>query len=237
MQGTENRPQSNNPNQTPSSRSVRILLADDDAVIRGMVGGLLRRWGYEPEIVSDGEAAWAILDSDTPPDLAILDWVMPALDGIEVTRRLREKYPLRTLHVILLTAKGDSADAVYGFGAGADDYIPKQFDQMELRARIKVGERIVLMQRALEQRVRELEAAASRIGQLEGILPICSYCKNVRDDKDYWQQVESYISDRSNAIFSHSICPACYEKHVAGEIERFKREREQMKQREADRQP
>ena len=119
------------------------------------------------------------------------------------------------LYIIMLTAKTDKEDLVDGLDAGADDYITKPFDRQELRARIGVGVRIAELQKNLAYRVVELEAALSRVRQLQGLLPICSYCKRVRDDQNYWQQVDSYVSKHTEVEFSHSICPACYDRLVA----------------------
>ncbi|MBI3948890.1 MAG: hypothetical protein HY314_00305 [Acidobacteria bacterium] len=116
----------------------------------------------------------------------------------------------RVLEVTLTRWEYEVVIACDGTEAGADDYVTKPFDRDELHARVQVGARVVELQRALASRVRELEEALSRVKLLEGILPICSYCKQVRDDRNYWQQVESYITDRSEVRFSHSICPACY---------------------------
>lgn len=198
---------------------MRILIAEDDLVSRKMLEATLARWGYEVVITSDGEAAWEALQQPDAPGIAILDWMMPGLDGVEVCRRLRARQRGDATYVILLTAKGNTADVVSGLQAGADDYVVKPFDREELRARLQAGIRIVTLQIALGLRVRELEEAMARVKTLQGLLPICSYCKRVRNDGDYWQQVEGYISDHSDARFSHGICPDCYESVVRPQLE------------------
>ncbi|HYV18382.1 MAG TPA: response regulator transcription factor [Verrucomicrobiae bacterium] len=204
---------------------MRILIAEDDLVSRKMLEATLTRWGYEVLVTCDGQAALQALTGPDAPRVAILDWMMPSLDGVDVCRRIREGSVAQPPYVILLTAKGNKEDIVSGLEAGADDYIIKPFDREELRARLQAGLRIVTLQNQLAARVRELEEAIARIRTLQGLLPICSYCKRVRNDGDYWQQVESYISDHSDARFSHGICPDCYESVVRPQLQTLTGER------------
>lgn len=125
-------------------------------------------------------------------------------------------------YVIMLTAKSEKQDVVAGLCAGADDYITKPFNRLELHARIKVGIRIAELQKTAADRVVELELALSRVKQLQGLLPICSYCKKVRDDQNYWQQVDSYITKHSEVEFSHGICPDCYVRLVEPQMKKLK---------------
>ncbi len=120
----------------------------------------------------------------------------------------------------MLTAKTEKTDIVEGLKAGANDYITKPFDRQELRARVQVGETVVNLQRNLAARVRELEIALGTVKRLQGILPICSYCKQIRDDKNYWQQVDTYIAEHTDTQFSHGICPDCYESVFKAQLER-----------------
>src|SRR5207248_10993171 len=103
---------------------------------------------------------------------------------------------------------------VEGLTAGADDYVIKPFDRAELKARINAGERILRLQAELAARVKELEFALASVKLLQGLLPICCYCKKIRDDKNYWQQVDTYVLDHSVIRFSHGICPDCLEQQV-----------------------
>ncbi|MDP6354437.1 MAG: response regulator transcription factor [Planctomycetota bacterium] len=205
---------------------MRILIAEDELVARRVIKKSLETWGYEVIAAENGNEAWEELDGDDAPRLAILDWVMPGQDGIEVCRRVREKETDRSTYIILLTAKARTEDIVTGLQTGADDYIKKPFDRDELRARLEVGLRIIGMQDSLSQRVHELETALSHIKQLRGLLPICSYCKAIRNESEYWEDLESYLRDNSEADFSHSICPKCYEDIVKPEIEMLKRQRQ-----------
>lgn len=189
---------------------MKILIAEDDPVSRCLLEATLVKSGYEVTVTSDGHQAWEALQRDAPA-VAILDWMMPGIDGIEVCRRVRSIQTSTPPYLILLTAKTEKGDIVQGLDSGADDYVTKPFDRLELQSRISVGLRIGELQRNLANRIVELEAALARVNQLQGLLPICSYCKKVRDDQNYWQQVDFYISKHSEVEFSHSICPTCFE--------------------------
>ena len=164
---------------------MRILIAEDDPVSRRMLEATLQKWGHPIVAVEDGAAAWRALEPANAPQLAILDWMMPGMDGVEVCRKIRQSAKRLPTYAILLTAKGQKEDIVKGFDAGADDYVTKPFDREELRARINVGVRIVELQTQLGDRVKELETAIAREKLLVGLLPICCYCKKVRSDENY----------------------------------------------------
>jgi phosphoserine phosphatase RsbU/P len=198
---------------------MKILIAEDDAISRRVLEATLARWGYDLVVTTDGTQAWEGLQGQDTPRLAVLDWMMPGMDGVEVCKRVREiKSPTPT-YIILLTAREEKVDIVTGLDAGADDYITKPFDREELRARIRAGERIVNLQQNLAERVRELQEALDHVKQLQGILPICMYCKKIRNDDKYWQAVEEYIVEHSHADFSHGICPECWETVVQPQFE------------------
>ena len=134
------------------------------------------------------------------------------------------------MYLLLVTARESRGDVVAGLDAGADDYIIKPFDPEELRARVAVGVRVLGLQQKLAERVAELQDALSNVKQLRGLLPICSYCKRIRGDDQYWQQVEGYISDHSQAQFSHGICPQCYET-LSAELNEMSRAKQQNQRR------
>ncbi len=198
---------------------MRVLIAEDDAVSRRILETLLCKWGYEVTTTRDGEAAWNALQEPDAPSLAILDIMMPGIDGLEVCRRVRQSPITIPPYIILLTANHGVREIVKGIEAGADDYLTKPYDRDELRVRVQVGERIVALQTKLADQVQQLEAALGHVKQLQGILPICSYCKKIRNDSNYWQNVESYVTDHSQAEFSHGICPTCYETTVKPQLE------------------
>jgi len=213
----------------PVAPAVRVLIAEDDPTSCRLLEATLARWGYRVVVARDGVEAWGVLQEADPPPIAVLDWMMPGMDGIDVCRRAREAAGATPPYFILLTAKGQREDVVTGLEAGADDYVTKPFDRAELRARIEVGVRVVSLRQALADRVRALEEALSRVKQLQGLLPICAYCKKVRNDQNYWQQVETYVSEHSEARFSHSVCPACYETVVKPELEDFRRRQDRAR--------
>lgn len=198
---------------------MKILIAEDDDVSRRVLQLTLAAAGHEIVQTKNGIEALAVLDSGAAPPLWILDWMMPGADGLEVCRRVRGLPTDLPIYLILLTARTNKSYVVEGLEAGANDYITKPFDRQELRARVQVGETIIKLQQSLRQRVEELEDALAKVKQLQGILPICSYCKNVRDDQNYWQQVETYISAHTDTQFSHSICPNCYESIVQPQLD------------------
>ena len=147
-----------------------------------------------------------------PPMLALLDRSMPEADGMTLCTEIRNDPTLRSIYVILLTARDTHEDIVNGLDGGADEYMTKPFDWEMLRARLQAGARIASLQRDLSARVHELQQALASVKQLSGLLPICSYCKRIRDDGDYWQQLETYLATHSQAEFSHGICPPCLER-------------------------
>ena len=190
---------------------MKVLIAEDDRVTGELLDRTLRRWQYDTTLVSDGHEAWAHLGQTTVPTLAILDWMMPGMDGPDICKRVRAELPLANMYLMLVTAREARRDLIAGLDAGADDYIVKPFDADELRARISVGVRVIALQEKLAERVEQLQAALSSVKQLRGLLPICSYCKRIRGDNQYWQQVEGYLAEHSDAQFSHGICPTCFD--------------------------
>jgi phosphoserine phosphatase RsbU/P len=194
---------------------MKILVAEDDAVARKILAATLERLGWNVVTAKDGNAAWELFETlkgNSAPELAVLDWMMPGLEGIEICRRLRSTPGFEFVYIILLTSRGDKEDLADGLAAGANDYIAKPFDPVELEARVRVGVRMVSLQRTLAARVTELEAALGEVRALQGLLPICSYCKKVRNEANYWEQVDSYLTSHSGLELTHGICPACLDK-------------------------
>jgi sigma-B regulation protein RsbU (phosphoserine phosphatase) len=200
---------------------MRVLIAEDDMVSCRVLEATLIKWGHEVVVAGDGDAALAVLEGANAPPLAILDWMMPGVDGIELCRRVRGIPTATPPYLILLTAKSGKENVVTGLDAGANDYLTKPFDRAELRARVQVGVRVLELQGTLAARARELEAALSQVKHLQGLLPICSYCKKIRDEQNYWHRVESYISEHAEVEFSHGICPACYAEVVQPQLDQM----------------
>jgi DNA-binding response OmpR family regulator len=200
---------------------MKVLIADDDRVIRRILEAALTEWGYGTVAVADGLSAWEALRAPDAPRFAILDWLMPGLDGLEVCRRVRELPTRLPPYLLLLTVRDTRPDIVAGLRGGADDYMTKPFDHNELHARLQTGLRILRLQEELAAELRRSQQALELVKQLQGLLPICGYCKRIRDDQDAWQQLEDYISAHSEARFSHGVCPRCWEEHVGPELRRM----------------
>jgi len=152
---------------TDGGEIVRVLIAEDDPVSRLMLQATLRKCGHDAVVACDGREALSILEQDAAPELAILDWMMPEMDGPEVCRRIRQNSTSSPVYIILLTAKSQRGDLIVGLGAGADDYIPKPFNHQELYARLQIGFRVADLQRKLADRVNDLEIALMRLGRAQ----------------------------------------------------------------------
>ncbi|MBE7466922.1 MAG: response regulator transcription factor [Planctomycetes bacterium] len=190
---------------------MKILIADDDRTTLHLLEAHLLRWNHEPILATDGTQALQRMTEPGAPSMAILDWIMPGTHGDRLCHELRTQLAHTPPYLILLTGKSDRDDMVRGFEAGADDYVLKPFHEAELHARVRAGIRILDMQHRLGARVNELEEALARIKTLQGLLPICAWCNKIRDDRNYWQKVETYLSDHSDVRFTHCICPECRE--------------------------
>ena len=202
---------------------MKLLIAEDDAMSQIMLKAMVAKAGYDPILTGDGLSAYEVLSKPDAPKLAILDWMMPGMDGVEVCRKVREIKTSNPPYLILLTSRDNREDIVKGLKSGANDYIVKPYDVEELQVRIGVGRKVVDLQASLAGRIAELQAALAQIKTLQGILPICMYCKKIRDDKQYWQQVESYVSTHTEAQFSHGVCPDCYKKYLQPELDRLRK--------------
>jgi phosphoserine phosphatase RsbU/P len=188
---------------------MRILIAEDDATSRIVLATVLTKDGYDVTATDDGGAAWEVLQKPEAPRLAILDLMMPGIDGLELVRRVRAIPSVAPPYLIIVSTKSEKSDVISALDAGANDYLTKPFDPGELRARIEVGRRMIEMRFELNEKVKQLKQALAEVRTLKGIVPICANCKNVRDDQGYWNRVESYLNEHTEADFTHAVCPDC----------------------------
>lgn len=187
-----------------------VLIVDDNVENVRVLGNILRKGEYRVSAVTDGEQALRLIE-EILPDIVLLDILMPDPDGFTVCRRMKASSRIRDIPVIFLTALDDTDRIVEGFRLGAVDYVTKPFNAAELLARI--GTHVALKEALVAQTrtVAELREAIGKIRALTGLLPICAQCKSIRDDEGYWKRVEEYVSEHSNARFTHGLCPDCME--------------------------
>lgn len=200
---------------------MKILIAEDDLSLQLILKTTLSKMGHDPVVTDNGRAACELMLKPDAPKLAILDWMMSGMEGVEVCRKVRESERYTPAYIIILTIRNNAEDIVKGLKAGANDYIVKPYNVEELQVRVGVGCRIVEMQAAMAEQIKKLQAAMAQIKTLRGLLPICTYCKKIRDDKQYWQQLESYIVAHTEVRLSHGVCPDCYRKHVQPQLDGF----------------
>jgi DNA-binding response OmpR family regulator len=183
---------------------VNVLIVEDDPVTRRILASQVSGLGHSVDVAAGGEEAWELLGGVRYP-LLICDWMLPGMTGLELCRRIRARDTESYTYIILLTSLSGKERYLEAMEAGVDDFITKPPDIEQLGARIRVGERIL----GLERQVRNLE----------GLLPICSYCKRIRGESDRWEPIERYLSQRTESRLSHGICPTCYELHVRPQLD------------------
>lgn len=185
-------------------KNAVILAVDDNLTNLQILLDYLTDAGFKIIVAEDGEEALERAEFACP-DLILLDVMMPGIDGFETCRRLKENPKTKEIPIIFITALSGPTDKVKGFESGGTDYIAKPFYQEEVLARITAHLTIRRQQKALEE-------ALDKVKLLSGFLPICCNCKKIRNDTGYWEQIEVYIRDHSEAEFSHGICPECMKK-------------------------
>jgi DNA-binding response OmpR family regulator len=193
---------------------MKILIAEDEKISRRILETTLIKDGHDVVAVEDGVKALDSVEKEVP-DMLITDWMMPDLDGVELCSRVRALDLPSYIYIIFLTALTQKEKIIEGLDAGADDYITKPFERTELLARVRAGERVIQLERSLRQKNNELSEALACVKELKGLLPICMFCKKIRNDENYWQKLEEYLAEHTGADFSHSICPECLQKHYS----------------------
>ncbi len=188
---------------------MKILVAEDEYTTRMMVQVCLENWGYSVASVADGKAAWQILSGEKPPKIAILDWEMPEINGMELCRKIKSMERNTPIHVIMLTARDSKTDITQGFDAGAGDYITKPFNDDELRARIRVAERIVTIQSSLDSSLQELKEALNLVEALEEPVVICEKCRKIEGHDGFWKDPQDLLKYPVDPRFMQVDCPAC----------------------------
>lgn len=185
---------------------MQILIAEDDKISRKLLTRLLKGFGHKVIQAENGLEGWSLWLEHRYP-LVISDWIMPDMSGIELCQKIRSVNQTKYTYIIMLTSMTGRDNYNEAMDAGVDDFMTKPFDRDLIYTRIRVAERILNLQQ--------------EISTLSGLLPICSYCKNIRDDNNYWLRVESYFKKHSDVQFSHGICPDCYEKIVKPKLEKL----------------
>jgi len=201
------------------SKQFKVLVTDDNPDILLLSTMLLTRAGYEVLEAATGEACLVAVRT-YHPDLVLLDVMLPGMSGIEVCRQIKSDENLKDIFVILASGIQVSSELqADGLDIGADGYFIRPISNREFLARVQAGERIKRAEDALRTKERQqqelishLEEALAEIKTLKGFIPICASCKKIRDDEGYWNQLEAYISKRTDAVFSHGLCPECAEK-------------------------
>jgi len=175
---------------------MKVLIVEDDLIASRVLEAALTKLGHEALVAEDGEAAWQILRTQ-PVRAVVSDWQMPRLNGLELCQRIRSKKGDYVYFILLTQMEATEKNLHEATDAGVDDFLGKPIDPAQLWMRLRVAERIL--------------GFTTEVRQLESFLPICGYCKKVRDDHNYWQQIERYISSRTGTNFSHGVCPDCME--------------------------
>jgi DNA-binding response OmpR family regulator len=201
--------------------NLKILVTDDDPDLRMVATTILEKAGYEILEATTGQEC---LDTVRKfrPDLVLLDVMLPDISGIDVCMQIKADTQLQTSVILLSGVLVSSEYQAEGLNVGADGYITRPVSNKELLARVHSMARIILAEEKLREKERDqeklimkLQEALAEIKTLRGFIPICAACKKIRDDEGYWNRLEEYISQRTDAVFSHGLCPECADKMKA----------------------
>jgi PleD family two-component response regulator len=201
-------------NETNQLLKGKVLIVDDDEVELMEFSDFFDSEGFKTFGVTNGETAISKA-IEFSPDVILLDVMMPGMNGYEACRRLKAAQATMEIPVIFVTGLSDTKDKLRGFEAGGVDYVTKPFEIEEISARVSAHVALQRLKKEREGIIRELSEALDTVKKLEGMLPICMFCKKIRNDKGYWEQVELYISEHSDVRFSHGLCEECSKKHYS----------------------
>jgi len=177
---------------------MKILISEDTPFSAKLLQHLLASLGHEVTCCSNGVEAWEEFDR-CPVRIIVSDWMMPGLDGLELCRKVRERPNTPYTYFILLTAREAELESYdLAMNAGIDDFLPKPLDANTMRMRLHVAERILRF--------------TTEIRRLKNIIPMCSWCRKIRNDHDFWQLVETYLVEQTGTAVSHGVCPTCRER-------------------------
>jgi sigma-B regulation protein RsbU (phosphoserine phosphatase) len=188
----------------------RILVAEEHLASRQLLERYLELWGYQVTVAADGSEALRHLESPVAPCIALLDWSMPRVDGLEVCRRVRSKPDRPFQYLMLLTAKLGKGEILAGETVGADDLVFKPFVIDELRARVRLAQRVVALERRMADVERQFTGIHSELNELRGLLPICPGCGQRKEDPEYFQMASNYHKEHPDTGTETSLCPACH---------------------------
>lgn len=188
---------------------MRVLAIEDQPVSAAQLLATLRSLGHVVELATDGTNAWDRLQAGGHR-VIVCDWRMPGMDGLELCRKLRKRGGDYVYFVLISTTKVTKESRELALAAGVDDFLAKPLEPDELGMRLHVAERIL--------------GYAEQVKQLESFLPVCGYCKKVRTDSEYWQEIETYLAQRQGTQITHGICPHCYDSRIRPQLEKLERD-------------
>lgn len=195
----------------PPKKDPLILIVDDVPENVEILYSVLSQEHYRFAIALNAAEMYKAIEKEYP-DLILLDVMLPDGDGFALAEDILSVHSDQYLPIIFITARAHLEDKVRGFEAGGVDYITKPFEDAEVSHRVKTHVELKLARERQTALIQQLQQALEEVKQLRGIIPICAHCKNVRNDNGYWMQVEHYISEHSDAEFSHGLCPVCMNK-------------------------
>ena len=185
-------------------RMKKVLIVENDPISRLYMEASLATLGMDSEIAESGEEALSLLRAQ-PIRLVVCDWQMPDMSGLDLCRRVRARKSEYVYFILYMPVEDTKESEDAAIETGVDDFLQKPVNLRDLRIRLHVARRIL--------------NCTEHIQKLESLIPICSYCKSVRDDEDYWQQIEKYVGERTGSEFTHSVCPTCYQQYVVPQFE------------------